>query len=133
MVFEDGWMDGRGYVSGGENGRGDNGGGENGGENGGRKNSPKRRHEGCDIMGSKMPPGYYPVVSMTDGIIEKNRVAGNGGMAHRRAGSRGAYLYYAHLYSYAGDFKEGDRIKAGELIGYMGIRDTERQREPGEL
>ena len=57
---------------------------------------------------------------MTDGIIEKNRVAGNGGMAHRRAGSRGAYLYYAHLYSYAGDFKEGDRIKAGELIGYMG-------------
>ena len=29
----------------------------------------------------------------------------------------GAYLYYAHLYSYAGDFKEGDRVKAGELIG----------------
>ena len=29
-------------------------------------------------------------------------------------------LYYAHLYSYAGDLKEGDRVKAGELIGYMG-------------
>ncbi len=35
------------------------------------KTAQKRRHEGCDIMGSKMPPGYYPVVSMTDGIIEK--------------------------------------------------------------
>lgn len=52
VAFENGWMDGRGYVSGGENG-----GGDNSRENGGRKNSPKRRHEGCDIMGSKMPPG----------------------------------------------------------------------------
>lgn len=120
VVFEDGWMDGRGYVSGGENGRGDNGGGDNGGETGGRKNSPKRRHEGCDIMGSKMPPGYYPVVSMTDGIIEKIGWLEMGGWRIGVRAPGGAYLYYAHLYSYAGDFKEGDRVKAGELIGYMG-------------
>ena len=95
-------------------------GGENGGENGGRKNSPKRRHEGCDIMGSKMPPGYYPVVSMTDGIIEKIGWLEMGGWRIGVRAPGGAYLYYAHLYSYAGDFKEGDRVKAGELIGYMG-------------
>ena len=85
-----------------------------------RKNSPKRRHEGCDIMGSKMPPGYYPVVSMTDGIIEKIGWLEMGGWRIGVRAPGGAYLYYAHLYSYAGDFKEGDRIKAGELIGYMG-------------
>jgi len=115
VAFENGWMDGRGYVSGGENG-----GGDNSRENGGRKNSPKRRHEGCDIMGSKMPPGYYPVVSMTDGIIEKIGWLEMGGWRIGVRAPGGAYLYYAHLYSYAGDFKEGDRVKAGELIGYMG-------------
>ncbi len=30
------------------------------------------------------------------------------------------YLYYAHLYDYAKDFQEGDEVKAGELLGFMG-------------
>lgn len=29
-------------------------------------------------------------------------------------------MYYAHLYNYAREWKEGDRVKAGELLGYMG-------------
>ena len=131
VVFEDGWMDGRGYVSGGGDGggRGDGqaesgqeGGGQtdNGQEDSGRQNSPKRRHEGCDIMGAKMPPGYYPVVSMTDGVIEKIGWLEMGGWRIGVRAPGGAYLYYAHLYDYAGDLKEGDRVKAGELIGYMG-------------
>lgn len=115
VVFEDGWMDGRGYVSGGDGGgRGDSQAG------GSQQNSPKRRHEGCDIMGSKMPSGYYPVVSMTDGVIEKIGWLEMGGWRIGVRAPGGAYLYYAHLYDYAGDFKEGDRVKAGELIGYMG-------------
>lgn len=133
VVFEDGWMDGRGYVSSGQTGEGQAGGGQAGsgqngggqadsGQTGGSQNggSPKRRHEGCDIMGSKMPPGYYPVVSMTDGIIEKIGWLEMGGWRIGIRAPGGAYLYYAHLYDYAGDFKEGDRVKAGELIGYMG-------------
>ena len=154
VVFEDGWMDGRGYVSGGdgsgsgagESGPGRAGAGQSGtgrtdtgqsgadqadtgqsgadqadtGQAGGRKSSPKRRHEGCDIMGSKMPPGYYPVVSMTDGVIEKIGWLEMGGWRVGVRAPGGAYLYYAHLYDYAGNFKEGDRVKAGELIGYMG-------------
>ncbi len=67
-----------------------------------------------------MPPGYYPVVSMTDGVIEKIGWLEMGGWRIGVRAPGGAYLYYAHLYSYAGDFKEGDRVKAGELIGYMG-------------
>ena len=31
----------------------------------------------------------------------------------------GAYFYYAHLDSYA-DLKEGDPVKAGDFLGYMG-------------
>lgn len=31
----------------------------------------------------------------------------------------GTYYYYAHLDSYA-NIKEGDPVKAGELLGYMG-------------
>ncbi len=57
---------------------------------------------------------------MTDGIIEKIGWLEMGGWRIGVRAPGGAYLYYAHLYSYAGDFKEGDRIKAGELIGYMG-------------
>ena len=57
---------------------------------------------------------------MTDGIIEKIGWLEMGGWRIGVRAPGGAYLYYAHLYSYAGDFKEGDRVKAGELIGYMG-------------
>ena len=32
----------------------------------------------------------------------------------------GAYLYYAHLYAYSPELKEGSLIKAGQLLGYMG-------------
>ena len=31
----------------------------------------------------------------------------------------GAYFYYAHLDSYS-DIEEGDQVKAGDLLGYMG-------------
>ena len=131
VVFEDGWMDGRGYVSGGGDGggRGDGqaesgqeGGGQtdNGQEDSGRQNSPKRRHEGCDIMGAKMPPGYYPVVSMTDGVIVKNRMAGDGGW-RIACGLPGEPICTMRIsMTMPGDLKEGDRVKAGELIGYMG-------------
>ena len=32
----------------------------------------------------------------------------------------GGYFYYAHLSSYERDWKEGDSIKAGEILGFMG-------------
>ncbi|MFQ9150541.1 MAG: M23 family metallopeptidase [Blautia sp.] len=35
-------------------------------------------------------------------------------------GSRGGYFYYAHLSSYGRAFQKGDRVSAGDLLGYMG-------------
>ena len=32
----------------------------------------------------------------------------------------GGYFYYAHLSSYEEDFTPGDRVQAGEILGFMG-------------
>ena len=39
----------------------------------------KRGHEGTDIMAEKNTPGYYPVVSMTDGVVTEKGWLEKGG------------------------------------------------------
>lgn len=95
ITYENGWMDPRTY----------------GGERG---------HEGCDLMGNKRPRGYYPVVSMSDGVVEKVGWLNKGGWRIGIRAPGGAYLYYAHLYGYSKEWKEGDTVRAGELLGFMG-------------
>jgi len=80
----------------------------------------KRGHEGCDIMAGINKRGYYPVVSMTDGVIEKIGWLTQGGYRIGIRSPSGGYYYYAHLYQYAEDFQVGDTVTAGQLIGYMG-------------
>lgn len=80
----------------------------------------KRHHEGTDIMSPDNVRGKYEVVSMTDGVVEKIGWLKLGGYRIGICSESGGYFYYAHLDSYARDFKEGDIVKAGELIGYMG-------------
>lgn len=133
VTFSDSWLAGRSYISGKSSGAAGmdqadagEGGGAAGmdetpvGEDSSTQKAPARSHEGCDIMGPGHPRGYYPVVSMSDGIIERVGWLEMGGWRIGIRSPGGAYLYYAHLYSYAGDFKEGDLVKAGDLIGYMG-------------
>ncbi len=80
----------------------------------------KRGHEGCDIMASVNERGVYPVVSMTDGVVEAVGWLRLGGWRIGIRSPNGGYFYYAHLAEYAAEFKVGDEIKAGELIGFMG-------------
>lgn len=80
----------------------------------------KRFHEGTDIMAGINEPGLYPVVSMSDGIIEKLGWLEKGGWRIGIRGNRGAYFYYAHLDSYAQGLEQGQYVTAGQLIGYMG-------------
>lgn len=77
-------------------------------------------HEGTDLMPDQNIAGRYPVVSMTDGIIEKIGWLEKGGYRIGIRSIHGVYFYYAHLASYAEVFKTGDTVKAGTLIGYMG-------------
>lgn len=79
----------------------------------------KRGHEGTDIMAEKNTPGYYPVVSMTDGVVTEKGWLEKGGWRIGITASTGAYFYYAHLDSYA-ELEKGDPVKAGDLLGYMG-------------
>ena len=94
VSFEDSWMFDRSY----------------GGERG---------HEGTDIMPSVNEPGRFPVVSMTDGIVESKGWLELGVYRLGIRAPHGAYFYYAHLDSYA-DIEEGDTINAGDLLGFMG-------------
>lgn len=77
-------------------------------------------HEGTDIMAGIRQRGFYPVVSMTDGVVEQIGWLEKGGWRIGIRSSRDVYYYYAHLDSYASDFQKGDPILAGELLGYMG-------------
>lgn len=95
IEYENGWMDERSY----------------GGEHG---------HEGCDLMAEKMPAGFYPVVSMTDGVVEKMGWLPKGGYRIGIRAAGGAYVYYAHLDRYADMLEEGDTVFAGELLGFVG-------------
>lgn len=80
----------------------------------------KRKHEGTDIMASMNQRGHYPVISISDGIIEKTGWLPQGGYRIGVRSPNGAYFYYAHLYDYAEGIEEGREVNAGELLGFMG-------------
>ncbi len=79
-----------------------------------------RWHEGTDLMASIDKAGYYPVVSMTDGVVERVGWLQKGGWRIGVRSDGGNYYYYAHLHSYAKEWKGGETVKAGELLGFMG-------------
>ena len=80
----------------------------------------ERLHEGCDIFGREEKSGYYPILSMTDGIVEKVGWLPLGGYRIGIRSPGGGYFYYAHLSSYAREFQTGEQIKAGEGLGFLG-------------
>lgn len=79
----------------------------------------KRRHEGTDIMAENNERGYFSVVSVSDGRVEKKGWLEQGGYRIGIRSPQGGYYYYAHLYDYA-SLEEGDQVKAGDFLGHMG-------------
>ncbi|MBQ8815097.1 MAG: M23 family metallopeptidase [Lachnospiraceae bacterium] len=79
-----------------------------------------RRHEGTDIMDNANVRGSYPIVSISDGVIEHIGWLEQGGYRIGIRSPHGAYFYYAHLSHYAEDFVVGQPIAAGQIIGFMG-------------
>lgn len=79
-----------------------------------------RSHEGCDIMTEKNLPGQYPVISISDGVVEKIGWLKLGGYRIGIRTSAGLYLYYAHLESYMPELQEGSMVKAGDFLGFAG-------------
>ena len=79
-----------------------------------------RKHEGCDLMARNNLAGYYPIVSVSDGVVENIGWLEKGGFRIGIRSPMGTYFYYAHLSDYFKDFKKGEQIKAGQILGFMG-------------
>ena len=79
-----------------------------------------RSHEGTDIVACNNKRGYFPIISVTDGIIENMGWLEQGGYRIGIRSASGGYFYYAHLDSYAPELEEGDTVIAGQLLGFMG-------------
>lgn len=87
----------------------------------GRSYGYKRRHLGHDLMTSV----GTPVIAIESGIIEALGWNQYGGWRIGiRSFDKQRYYYYAHLrkdHPYAYMLSEGDIIKAGDVIGYVGM------------
>ena len=81
----------------------------------------QRKHMGNDLLGSV----GTPIIAVEGGTIEAMGWNQYGGW---RIGIRSddglRYYYYAHLrknHPYCNRLKEGDKVKAGDVIGYLGM------------
>lgn len=74
-----------------------------------------RKHKGLDIFA----PLFTPIISATDGIILKTGRDILGGNVIKILGRDNRIYYYAHLSKYL-DFENGEKIKQGQTIGYVG-------------
>lgn len=92
----------------------------------------KRGHEGTDIIANINERGLYPILSMTDGVVEKKGWLEKGGYRIGIKSPSGVYYYYAHLDSYA-NLSEGDSVKAGDILGYMGDSGYGKEGTVGEF
>ncbi len=83
----------------------------------GAARSQGRRHEGLDIMAAQATP----VLAVADGRVAKLTTSARGGTAIYLVDEARAYsFYYAHLSGYAADLHEGEEVRQGQIIGYVG-------------
>ena len=76
-----------------------------------------RRHEALDIMA----PRGTPVVAADDGVIAKLFRSAAGGITIYQFDAAQQYAYYyAHLDRYREGLREGETVKRGDVIGYVG-------------
>jgi len=75
-----------------------------------------RTHEGTDIFA---PKGAY-VVAPSDSVVSEIGFGANGGNFVYTINPGGERFYFAHLDDYKDGLKQGDILKKGDLIGYVG-------------
>ncbi|MGZ7040173.1 MAG: M23 family metallopeptidase [Thermoanaerobaculia bacterium] len=81
------------------------------------RRSGGREHQALDIMA----PRGTPVLAAVDGTVRKLFTSGAGGLTiYEFDRAEEKVYYYAHLDRYADGLTEGNEVKQGTVIGYVG-------------
>jgi murein DD-endopeptidase MepM/ murein hydrolase activator NlpD len=76
-----------------------------------------RSHQAIDIMA----PWGTPVLAADDGRLEKMSRNAGGGISVYQSDPTGQFVYYyCHLAGYADGLREGQALRRGDVIGYVG-------------
>ncbi len=73
-------------------------------------------HEGIDIFA----PKGTPLVATESGTITRVGSGRLGGLKFWLQGDSGVEWYYAHLHAFAPGLANGQKVEAGDLVGYVG-------------
>jgi murein DD-endopeptidase MepM/ murein hydrolase activator NlpD len=74
-------------------------------------------HEAIDIRA----PRGTPVMAVDEGVVQKLFTSARGGLTVYHFDPEGAYCYYyAHLDRYVAGLREGQQVRKGDVIGYVG-------------
>ena len=91
------------------------------------KRGSSRVHEAIDILA----PRNTPVIAVEDGSIARLFSSQAGGTTIYQFDPTSNYVYYyAHLQSYASGLQEGNRVKRGDVIGYVGTSGNAPENTP---
>jgi murein DD-endopeptidase MepM/ murein hydrolase activator NlpD len=86
-----------------------------------------RRHHALDIMA----PRGTPVVAVEDGRVLRLWKSGGGGISLYQADPSGRYsYYYAHLDRYAEGLADGQELRRGQVLGYVGSTGNASENAP---
>ena len=81
------------------------------------KRGEGRRHEALDILAAR----NTPVLAVEDGAVARLFTSKAGGLTVYQFDPSSTYAYYyAHLERYAPGLADGDRVKRGQVLGYVG-------------
>lgn len=81
------------------------------------RRSGNRQHRAIDILA----PRDTPVLAVENGVIARLFRSAQGGLTIYQYDPTERYVYYyAHLERYAEGLTEGDRVRRGQVIGYVG-------------
>jgi murein DD-endopeptidase MepM/ murein hydrolase activator NlpD len=87
----------------------------------------QRAHHAVDIFA----PRHSPVVAVDDGTVARLLRSSGGGISVYQFDSSERYCYfYAHLESYAGGLAEGQEVKRGQVLGYVGTTGNASRSSP---